>query len=395
MKYIKYQIFIVFTLLCVSTSVSAQDVDKIIEKHIKAHGSIEKWESIENMEIKGRFTAFSVEEDYYGLKTNAGEYYSKLSLGQHKVIEDFDGEKGWTIDPWQDFVFPRELNKNEVNVFHQKAEFFTPFYKYKEKGIKVELLENQDVDGMEMIVIKLTRPDENVETWYLDASTYLEYKCESGWVDFAYPSVAESYFDDFRDIEGLLIPFFVERTFWQRDRILQIEEVDFNVDIEAELFLIPRTDEMEKLASLEGNWDVKVDVWSRRGSWYNIDSTVSQISWDATNMLQEKIKFDQTFVQFKTVNYTYNTDAEKYVFTIYNDFSSKYVLFHGQFNDSSLIAQNINIDYGDSTQKQSFTQMTIKVIDEDNFTIERMSSSDKGENWKPAQKLTYSRKKED
>ena len=177
MKYIKYQIFVVITFLCVSASVNAQNVDKIIDKHIKAHGDIDKWESFKNIEIKGRFTAFSVEEDFYAIKTNDGEYYSELSLGQHKVTEAFDGKKGWTIDPWHDFVFPRELNKSEVGVFKQKAEFFTPFYKYKERGLSVELLENQNVDGMEMFVIKLTRPDDKVETWYLSTKTYLEYKC--------------------------------------------------------------------------------------------------------------------------------------------------------------------------------------------------------------------------
>lgn len=177
------------------------------------------------MKVTGQFTAFSEEKDIVILKTDDGKYYSELHLGQFKVKEAFDGKAGWTIDPWHEFLFPRELNKAEVNVFLQKAEFFTPFYSYKEKGHEVELIGEQKVDGVDVYAIKLTRSNGKSETWYLDVNTYLEYKCQSDWVDFAYPSPAESYFDDFRTVNGLVIPYFIERTFFQRDRITQIENI--------------------------------------------------------------------------------------------------------------------------------------------------------------------------
>jgi len=372
----------------------SQNVDEIINKHLKAHGDIDKWETIESMEITGRFAAFSVEEDFYCIKTDKGEYYSELFLGQHKVYEGFDGNKGWSLDPWQELGYPRELNKAEVNVFLQKADFFSPFYKYEEKGSEVKLLENKDVDGMPMYVIELTRKDGGSETWYLDVNTYLEYKCESGWVDFAYPSPAETYFDDFRDVDGLIIPHFVERTFSQRDRILQIEKIAFNVEVNPELFIIAKSEEMKKIAFLEGIWDVKVDVMTRRGNWYNVDNTTSEIAWEATNMLQEKIQYDQTFVQSKVVSYTYNSTASKYVMAIYSDFTSNYVLFQAEMNDSSLIAKNINVNYGDTNQVDRFTKIVLGDISEDGFTIIRLMSPDQGIKWNARQKLTYTRKTE-
>ena len=253
MNVFKFHIYVIISMCITPTIVMSQDVDEIIARHIKAHGDIEKWESIKNMEITGKFTAFSIEEDFYTIKTSKGEYYSDFYIGQHKVKEAFDGSAGWTIDPWHDFTFPRELNKPEVNVFYQKAEFFTPFFRYKERGYSVELLDNQNVDGMDMIVIKLTRQNDKAETWFLDAETYLEYKYESEWADFAYGVPAESYFDDFRNIKGLVIPFFIERTFWQRDRITRIEDINFNIDVDPDLFVIPRSEEIEILAFMWEN----------------------------------------------------------------------------------------------------------------------------------------------
>ena len=394
MKLLRYQIFVIVAFLCMSTASNAQDVDKIIDKHIAAHGDIQKWESIKSMEITGRFTAFSEEEDFYTIKTSKGCYYSELHLDQFKVIEAFNGSTGWTIDPWQEILYPRELNKVEVNVFYQKAEFFTPFYKYKERGFKVELMENQNVDGMEMIVIKLTRPNEKVETWFLNAKTYLEYKCESEWVDFAYRASAESYFDDFRTVDGIVIPYFIERTFYQRDRITQIENIVFNKEVDKSLFEMPQSEEINKLAFMEGEWDVKVEMMTRRGTWYNIDNTVSSISWQATNMLQEKIKYDMTFVQSKIINYTFNSDVEQYQLSVFNGFSSDIQIFEGNFVDTTFTLESAIISNGDTTRVKNYFQIVFSNMEEDSFILVIKASKDEGETWSPRQKFTYTRKKE-
>ena len=394
MKLIVYYFFLVSFLICNFSIIQAQDVDEIIAKHIKAHGDTDKWDNIRSMKITGSFTAFSVEKDFFAIKTDNGTYYRELYLGQHKVIESFDGKSGWTIDPWQDFIFPRELNKSEINVFNQKADFFTPFYKYKEKGYKVELIGEQNVDGINTYVIKLTRPNGHSETWYLDTNTYLEYKCESDWVDFAYDSPAESYFDDFRNVDGIVIPFFIERTFSQRDRILQIKDIEFNVDIDESIFEMPRSAEIKKLAFLIGEWNVKVDVWTRSGSWYNIDSTISTISYIATNMIEEKIQYDRIFVQSNIVDYTYNSSTEKYRITVFNNFSSDIEIFEGNFTDSTFVVENTFISYGDSTQNNNPFQVVFSDIEKDSFIVGVNYSRDKGATWNPRDKFTYTRGKD-
>jgi hypothetical protein len=391
MKSLKYQILVIITFFIVSGNISAQNLDEIISKHLKAHGDLTKWEAIENIEIKARFTAFSEEADFYSVKTKKGEYYSELTLGQHDVIEAFNGTSGWTIDPWQEILFPRELNKSEINVFYQKSDFFTPFYKYKEKGFKAELIGNVEEDGVDLIAIKLSRTNNKVETWYLDAETFLEYKCESQWIDFASPAPAESYFDDFRNVDGLIIPFFVERIFWQRDRILQIEEVKFNADIDENLFEMPRSEGISKLAFMQGEWDVSVEKWSqRRNVWRPIDKTNSIIKWESTNLLQEKMKFDQYFVQSKIINYSFNVVDEKYQMLIFDDFSSSFAMFEGTENDT--IVEFTKINCMDSIQNTPITKVVIANIKNNSFIIEFKQSSDNGTNWQSNNRFSYVRK---
>jgi len=385
-------ILLIIIVLCFPTIILAQNIDKIIAQHIEAHGGATKWKQVEAMKITGRFIAFSIEKEFMAIKTKNGEYYSDLYLGKFAVKEAFDGKEGWTIDPWQEIDFPRRLNTAEKNVFNQKAEFFTPFFNYKEKGHKVELIGKETLEGNEVYKIKLTRSNGYIETWYLNTKTYLEFKCESQWVDFAWQLPCETYFDDFQKVDGLTIPFYVEQTFGQRNRILTIEKVELNTKLDKSLLNMPRSKEIGKLDFLQGRWGVIFEVWSSRGAWYRMDSVVSTIEFAATNMLEEKISYDRILPIAKIINYTYSMSTKKYRLSVFNDFTSSIDVFEGEFIDNTLVLDNTKISYGEvNAETRTFTQITISEILTNTFVIEVKESNDNGETWNPSDKFSYSR----
>lgn len=390
MRFKKNYIILIIFSLCFSSVALAQSVEEIIEKHINAHGGAEKWDNIFSMAINARFTAFSEENEFYAIKSNGGQYYSDLTIGQHKVKEAFNGTSGWTIDPWHGFLYPRLLNKVEDNVFHQKAEFFTPFYKYKEKGMKVELLGEENVDGIDTYAIKLTRRSGLVETWYLDKATFLEYKSESDWVDFAMRSPAESFFDDFREVDGLVIPFYVERMFGQRDRILVIEEVAFNSLDFYDIFEMPKSAEMEKLTFLAGDWDVQVEKPSRNNSLFTVDNTVSSAQFNEVNSLTQNLSVDDYYVQSMTLNYSFHVDKNIYRLSIFNSFTSNTDIYEGNFLDGVFKADNKKDVAAEFNGP--YLQLKIYDIQNDKFMMDINNSRDKGESWNLNYKLSFSKK---
>lgn len=387
---IKY-LFLLSLLLGISSISFGQNLDDIIDKHLKAHGDLKKWEDIKSMKITGLFTAFSVEDEFFAIKTKCGSYYSELALGQFDVIESFNGETGWTIDPWQEFTFPRELNKDERTVFKQKAEFFSPFFKYKEEGSMAEFVGDTTLDGVEVYEIKLTRSDGYTETWFLDTKTYLEYKCVSTWVDFAYGTPADTYFDDFRDFDGLIIPCYVERTFWQRDRVLIIENVEFNIDLDPTIFSMPKSAEIRDLDFLIGDWGVAVNTWIQRANrWYPVDSTDSNIEYKSTNMIQENISISNVFVQSKITNFTYDSEKSTYIINTYNGHSSNFSLFEGTKNDSSFVLKSTTV--GCDTTAAFIVRITYSNISDMGFDVEYARSFDNEETWMPIYDMKYFRK---
>ena len=370
-------------------------MDKIIAKHIEAHGGAEKWEQVKTMSVTGNLIAFSVEKSFSMIKTKSGHYYGNFYLGKYEITEAFNGTSGWIIDLWQDIAHPRKTNKVENNKFLQKADLCTPFFNYKEKGYKVELIGKENIEGVDVLALKLIRTNGKVETWYLDAKTYLEYKYEAQWGDFAWPSMGETFFDDFRTIDGIVIPFYVERIFGQRNRIMNIEKVTINEPVDMELFEMPQSEEIKKLNFLKGKWAMQADIWAPQGAWFRLDSTSSVFEFAGTNMLQENIQYERIFPQTKIINYTYNEPTKKYRIAIFDDFSSTINILEGGFNEDIFVADNAKISFGNgNNENETYTQYSIYNIKKDGFVIEIKQSTDKGKTWQPQDKLTYTRIKE-
>lgn len=227
------------------TGIQAQTVDEIIKKHIDAHGGEATWEKIDNMKVTGMFQAFSEINDFTEIKTADGQLYTELNLGQHRVIEGISNDIYWRNDPWFERGYATITNSWDSLMLQQKVEFCTPLYKYKERGFEVTYEGIDEVDGKEMFKLRVDRGTPYPELWYLDTETYLEYYARAIWVDFGYPAGAEYFFDDFREVDGVILPFYIERMFSIRHRIMEIDRIEFNVKVDDEIFEIPLNPEAE------------------------------------------------------------------------------------------------------------------------------------------------------
>lgn len=386
----KYFLFSFLFLFAISL-VKAQNLDEIIKKHIEAHGGEKAIEKIESLKITGSFTAFSIEKDFLFYKTSDGHYYGKLHLGQHQVVEAFNGKEGWTIDPWQEILFPRKLNTFEVDVFTQKALFFSPFYKYKEKGSEVVFEGKKDLEGEDFFVLKLTKSNGRKETWYLNTSTFLAYKVESLWVDFAYALPCETFFEDYREVNGMVIPFYTERIFGQRNRIIQIENVEVNPEFDRSIFEMPVSDEIKLLTSMIGSWDIQVMAKNRQGVLQQIGKAQSTIVKGATNLLKEEFEYERFFVLNQLNMYAFNSDLGRYVLSSYSDFSSDIAIYTGERNENAVVFETVSIDR-DNESKKEIVQIRISELSTNSFVIERKVSKDEGKTYELREKLMYTRK---
>ncbi len=391
MKIDTYKIIVLLFALSVGVFAKAQTADEIIAKHIKAHGGEKNWEKLDAIAIHGMFTAFSVEKEFYALKTKEGFYFSDLYLNDDKkVVEGNDGENYWVNDPWFEIPYARKTNRAETNVMIQKADLVTPFYKYKEHGYTVEYLGQKEIEGVDAHVLKLTRANGFEETWYLDASTYLEFKCESMWSDFARALPCETFFEDFREVDGLVLPFYVERMFGQRNRMLTIEKIEINPEYDPAVFEMPFMDQMKELSFMKGNWNVNVEAMNRSGKWQTVYQTTSNITSEASNLIKFALNYESFFNYLLVFNISFTPSSDKYRMTMFNELSPGIELFEGELKNGALTFDNAK--YAALYDNGEFMQISIFDISKDEFKMELRTSRDKGINWIPSDRYIFKRK---
>lgn len=371
----------------------AQDIDAIIKKHIDAHGGKDKWDAVQSLKVTGRFTSFSEVKTIHMLMTKEGMYRFDYAMGQHDVSEGFDGELAWTINPWFDVSHPYEALKPEIIVAKQRAEFCSPFYKYKERGYQVELLGTEVIEGVECFKIKLVRHEPLEETWYINTETYLEFKSHGYRQDFARLFPAEIYYDDFRDVDGLIIPFFREFSFIHRYRLLEYDKIETNVKVDSSVFTMPKISEMLKLKPLVGEWNVVLKTMNRRGEWAKSDSVNCSFHFvKNSSFIEGKMKYTNFFVFPKEYRISYSPVTEKYRLVVFNAFNTNAGVLEGTVSDTLFAFENTHIKYDSTYSLNAATKYAFKNFTPDSFLLEIMQSGDKGKNWRATEKFYFTRK---
>ena len=395
MKKMYIQLLMPALLILAACPVFSQNVDEIIARHVAAHGGYENWNGIESMKITGNFTSFSEVKPFTEFKARGGKFYSDHHKGQFRVLEGCNGKTYWVDDPWFELGFPHVANDAEEYVIRQKAEFCTPFFNYKEKGYEVSYDGIEESEGKDTYKLTLTRPDGKTGTWYLDTTSFLEVSSVSRWADFAGPVMQQVFYDDFREVEGIVLPFYTERVFSIRHRVVEIENVEINPDFDHEIFEFPLSPEMQQLKFMEGSWRVALETMGRSGSLQLSDSTTSEIHFvESKNLLRENIGYTSYFPIERIVEWTYNSETESYLMTTFNSFYSNMTIFEGTANADTISFHKVQLSTPEEEIAESQlpdSRYTITHPDENQMVIEFAQSRDGGENWGIAQRFTYTR----
>ncbi len=379
----------------------AMTVDEVINKHIEARGGLDAWAKIHNLKATGTYTGFSKMSPFTLHRERVGEstdtiakYHLDYVLDGRPVTVGFDGEIPWWINLWNQIPWSQRIGGQDLKVLMQDVDFESPFFHYQEKGYQVELLDEGDLDGQKALRIQLTRPDESVETWYLDPETYLELGYDAEGSDFGRPAPQRAFIEDFREVNGVMIPHYVEKQWYTRLRIMEIEAVETNLEIDDDLFRMPLPGEMGLMRSMVGTWNVGAEQrQSPEAPWQEVEMVSTIAAKMSGGLLEETFVSPQGIQVLRS--FTYDRFKERYRLTQVNSFTSHLDVQEGTFEDGRLTVSNGETDTSWQGFGRTFHQrLSFFDITPDSFKLEAEQSVDGGENWFVNQKATYTRKTE-
>ena len=181
--------------------VAAQDVDQIVAKAIAARGGAERIKAIKTQRLTGRI---SIASDAPGAFTveirRPGAIREEFTAGGSKIARWTDGKAGWVR---VGEGAPTEIPTLDVKSLSASADLDGPFVDYKERGTQIAYAGTADVEGHKAYKLIITPKDGPVRTAYIDAQTYFETKWESTINADGRELAVESFFRDYRDVDGV------------------------------------------------------------------------------------------------------------------------------------------------------------------------------------------------
>lgn len=197
---------LVFCLLVSGITSYAQSVDDIIKAHLKAIGGIEKWDKLRTLKMVGKVKKNGTEMLYLDQVVNGESRRNELSIGDKTNIEVIKTNSGWTMNGISGESKPKDMSAADVKKKNSSLFLMSDLADYKRRGHKVEIAENEKVDDVLAIRLKLTKKDGGVDYYYLDPKSYLIIKYSTKEIQNGKEVAKDVYYSNYSYVAMVRFP---------------------------------------------------------------------------------------------------------------------------------------------------------------------------------------------
>lgn len=229
--------------LCSWLPLHGQTVEEIIAKSIEARGGIRKIKSVQSQRMSGHITIGNTEGTLRIERKRPAKMREEITIDGKTIIRATDGKSGWAINPFSGSTDPVALSPDDLKLVVQQADLDRPLVDYQAKGNQVELVGRDKLDGKEVYKLKVTLKDGQIRYDYIGVASSLELKWEGRVVRNGEDYQAESYFQDYRSVDGLLYPFVIDSSSPGLADVqkVEFEKIELNPPLDDARFEPPRS----------------------------------------------------------------------------------------------------------------------------------------------------------
>ncbi len=196
-------------ILLTGISIQAQTLEEILAKHFETIGQ-DKLIKVQSLVTKGKLIQGSMEIPITGYQKRPDKTRMEGTFQGMTFTSGYDGKDGWHLNPFAGDTLPRPATDEENDQLKEQADIDGMLYNYKEKGYKLELAGTDTMEGQKVYLLKLTKPNGNVYTHYMDAENYVILKTVSKVKVKDVEREVETYYSDYKPVEGIIFPFSTE-----------------------------------------------------------------------------------------------------------------------------------------------------------------------------------------
>lgn len=229
--------FFAILIIAIVNIAGAQSINDVLENHFKAVGQ-DKLAKVESFYIKAKVSQMGMEMPMEMKMKKPDMFIISIDIQGQKMIQAFDGQKGWMIIPMMSNE-PQELAGDQLVQAREQVNLEGELFNYEKKGSTAELAGKVNVDGKDCFRIKLTTKDGNSKDYFIDANTYLISRVKAKVSAQGQTVEVEQIMTDNKTIDGITMPVKIESKSPMGTALVIMDEIKFNEKFDDAVFKQP------------------------------------------------------------------------------------------------------------------------------------------------------------
>jgi outer membrane lipoprotein-sorting protein len=230
------KLFLAVSFLLAVVSLNAQSLEDIISKYTVAN-KLDKISNFKTIRISAKTAVMGMDMPMEIWMKNPNKFKSVTSFNGQDIIQVFDGEKGYMVNPMAGSSEPVEMTADQLKDI-AKSNIFNNYVAQYLKDGKLTLEGEDNVNGKPVFKIKAKLDGGNSATMFIDKSTYLILKTVADVNQGGMAVSMESFPTDYTETNGILLPMKTSISASGMEIVTTFTKVEVDVPIEDSVFKI-------------------------------------------------------------------------------------------------------------------------------------------------------------
>jgi hypothetical protein len=228
------KLIFILTGLIVMSVVSAQSLEDIVNKYTAAN-KLDKMSGIKTLKLTGKMSMMGMEMPMEIWMKNPNKIKSVTNISGQEMIQAFNGEKGFMINPMTGSSEPVEMTPDQVQQVTRSNMFQNEIMGYLKDG-KLVLDGEEAVNGNPAFKLSATIQEGIVTNLFIDKTTFLLVKSIINTTQQGMPITVESYPSEYAETNGVMLPMKTTTSASGMEFVMTFTKVEVDIPMEDSIF---------------------------------------------------------------------------------------------------------------------------------------------------------------
>jgi len=222
-------------------SMSAGELDDILQKHYDAIGGLDKLKAVKSLKVSGKMNMQGIEAPFTVYMKRPGKARMEFTFQGMTGVQATNGTDAWQVMPFMGKNEPEPMTPDDAKDVKEQADFDGPLVDWKDKGNQIELMGDADAEGTPCYKLKVTKKNGDVQYVFIDKDYYLEIRDEGTRKMQGTEVETFTNYGDFKEVDGMMMPHVIEGGVkgTQMKQTLTFDKIEPNVEIDDTIFDMP------------------------------------------------------------------------------------------------------------------------------------------------------------